>query len=225
MRPRRFRPKRWPRLAAVAGLLAVGAPLAMAAQPQPHSRLFRPEDLGLLEAPDRDVWQQPEFVMDVLGIADGAVVADLGAGGGWFTVRLARRVGPHGLVYAEDIQPQMIEAIVRRVEREGLRNVRPILGTPDDPRLPDDALDAVLIVDAYHEIANPVALLRNVRRALTRQGRLGIVDFKPGEGGPGPPAAQRVPPEVVIRDARTAGFTLLRREESLPYQYLLVFGR
>lgn len=163
--------------------------------------------------------------MDALGIADGAVVADLGAGGGWFTVRLARRVGPQGIVYAEDIQPQMIEAISRRIEREGLQNVRPVLGTPNDPKLPKGRLDAILIVDAYHELTDPVALLRNVRRALHPGGRLGIVDFKRGAGGPGPPADQRVDADRVIRDARQAGFRLLRRDENLPYQYLLVFGR
>jgi tRNA G46 methylase TrmB len=99
-----------------------------------HLRLFPPENLGLLEGPDRDDWQQPERVMDELGIADGSRVADLGAGGGWFTVRLARRVGPNGVVYAEDVQPQMLESIRRRVSREGLTNVERILGTPDDPR-------------------------------------------------------------------------------------------
>src|SRR5512143_187294 len=80
-----------------------------------HRKLFAPVDLGLLEAPDRDAWQRPDRVMDALGIADGSVVGDLGAGGGWFTIRLARRVGPNGIVYAEDVQPQMIEAIERRV--------------------------------------------------------------------------------------------------------------
>ena len=116
----------------------------------------------MLEGPDRDAWQRPDQIMDALGIGEGSVVADLGAGGGWFTVRLARRVGPNGMVYAEDIQPQMIQAIERRVEREGLQNVKTVLGTATDPKLPERALDAVLIVDAYHEIEQPVALLRNV---------------------------------------------------------------
>jgi len=119
-----------------------------------QKKLFPPQDLGLLSAPDRDDWSKPDLIMDVLGIADGAVVADLGAGGGWFTIRLARRVGPNGLVYAQDIQPQMIEAINRRVQQEGLTNVRTVLGTPTDPRLPG-GLDAVLIVDAYREMDEP----------------------------------------------------------------------
>ena len=101
-----------------------------------ESRIFPPEKLGELEGPDRDLWQKPDQVMDALGIADGTIVADLGAGGGWFTVRLARRVGPQGVVYAEDIQEQMLESIDRRVKREGLRNVRMVLGASDDPKLP-----------------------------------------------------------------------------------------
>ena len=190
----------------------------------PHGRLFPPEDLGVLEGPDRDAWQQPEQVMDALAIADGARVADLGAGGGWFTVRLSRRVGPNGRVYAEDIQPQMIESIARRVSREGLANVVTVLGTPDDPKLPTD-LDAVLIVSTYPEMTDPVALLQNVAASLKPNGRVGIIDFKLEGGGPGPPLDERVEPAAVIRDAERAGLRLLAREEFLTYQYLLVFDQ
>jgi ubiquinone/menaquinone biosynthesis C-methylase UbiE len=187
--------------------------------------LFPPEDLGILEGPDRDEWQQPDRIMDALGIADGSRVADLGAGGGWFTLRLARRVGPNGVVYAEDIQREMIEAIDRRVQREGLTNVRTILGTAADPRLPE-GLQAVLIVDTYPQLGNPVDVLRRVGRALAANGRIGIVDFRTdGGGGPGPPLVDRLDPDVVIRDASAAGLTLLRRETFLRYQYLLVFTR
>ncbi|MBI2833214.1 MAG: class I SAM-dependent methyltransferase, partial [Acidobacteria bacterium] len=165
---------------AVAACLTVAVTIrAPAAQERArHGRLFPPQDLGLLEGPDRDAWQKPDQIMDALGIADGSEVADVGAGGGWFTIRLARRVGPNGLVYAEDIQRQMIEAIDRRVQREGLHNVRTILGAPDDPRLPIGRLDAILIVDAYHEIEAPLTLLGNAARSLKPKGRLGIIDFK-----------------------------------------------
>ena len=199
-------------------------------QAKPKGRLFAPQDLGLLEGPDRDQWQKPEQIMDALGIADGAVVADLGAGGGWFTIRLARRVGPNGLVYAEDIQPEMIEAIGRRVQREGLANVRTILGTANDPHLPR-GIDAVLIVDAYHEMEEPadpraiVALLRNVERSLKPQGRLGIVDFSPGGGGPGPVPEERVAPAAAIKAAAEAGLQLIAQEAVLPFQFLLVFDK
>lgn len=192
-------------------------------EPPPHGRLFPPEDLGVLEGPDRDNWQKPHQVMDALGIADGATVADLGAGGGWFTIRLARRVGPNGLVLAEDIQRQMIEAIDRRVRREGFRNVRTILGTPVDPRLPSQSVDAALIVDSYFEMEDPVALLDNVARALKPKGRLGIIDYKRDGGGPGPPLEERGTPDSIVRAAEQAGLRLLKHETFLPYQFLLVF--
>jgi ubiquinone/menaquinone biosynthesis C-methylase UbiE len=201
---------------------AAGLPAAAAAQ---HGRLFDPKDLGLLEGPDRDAYQKPEQVMDALRIGDGSVVADLGAGGGWFTVRLARRVGPNGRVYAEDVQPQMIEAITRRVQREGLRNVVPRLGTHDDPKLPARGVDVVLMVDTYNEVEARVALLKNIALALNRDGRLGIVNFKKDGGGPGPSMDDRVDPDVVIRDAQAAGLRLHSRETFLRYQYFLVFER
>src|SRR2546425_1508983 len=103
---------------------------------RPSVRLFAPQDLGLLEAPDREQWQRPDQIMDALGVAEGSVVAELGAAGGWFSLRLARRVGPDGLVYAEDIQPPMLEAISRRMKNENLANVKTVLGTVTDPRLP-----------------------------------------------------------------------------------------
>ena len=132
------------------------------AQQDRGRRLFRPEELGELEGPDRDAWQKPDLIMDALRVGEGSVVADVGAGGGWFTVRLARRVGPNGVVYAQDVQAEMLEAIGRRVQREGFRNVKPVRGEPDDPKLPSGALDAALIVDSYHEFQNPVALLSHL---------------------------------------------------------------
>jgi ubiquinone/menaquinone biosynthesis C-methylase UbiE len=164
--------------------------------------------------------------MDVLGIAEGSVVADLGAGSGWFTVRLAARVGPNGRVYAEDIQPQMVEVIKRRIARENLQNrVEVKLGTAEDLRLPENALDAALICDAYHEWEQPVALLRSAARALKKDGRIGIVEFTKAGGGPGPEMEYRVDPERVIREAQAAGLRLIARPNFLRYQYMLVFGK
>jgi ubiquinone/menaquinone biosynthesis C-methylase UbiE len=167
--------------------------------------------------------------MDALNIADGAVAADLGTGSGWFTVRLARRVGPNGLVYAEDIQPVIIESLKRRVQTERLTNVLPVLGTPTDPRLPPGRIDAVLIVGAYREMEDPATLLNNVARSLRPTGCIGIVDYMPGGGGPGPDPddrgrSQRVDPDEVVRAATAAGLTLNKRE-ALPFQFLLVFGK
>lgn len=203
------------------GLFAGAAPAGAQVRP-PHGSLFPPEDLGLLEGPDRDAWQEPELIMDVLGIADGAVVADLGAGGGWFTVRLAQRVGPNGLVYAEDIQPQMIESINRRVSRAGLTNVQTIIGTASNPMIPAP-IDAVLMVEVYAQLDDPVTLLRNVVPRLKPGGRVGIVEYRPDGGGPGPPLEERVEPETIVRDALAAGLRLQSRIDQFRFQYLLVF--
>lgn len=205
-----------------------GAPAADPAFQAPssdaHGRLFPPTDLSLLETPDRAAWQKPEQIMDALKIADGATVADIGAGGGFFTIRLADRVGPNGRVYAQDVQPPMLDSIKRRVMREGFRNVETVLGTETDPRLPAATMDAVLFVDSYQEVEeqNRVPFLRNLARALKPGGRLGIVNWKPGRGGPGPET--RVPSAVVEADARAAGLRVIDRAD-LPFQYLLVLAR
>ena len=194
--------------------------------PQQHGRLFPPQDLGLLEGPDRDAWQKPEQIMDTLAIADGSAVADIGAGAGWFTIRLARRVGPMGTVYAQDVQRQMLEAIRRRVARAGLQNVQTRLGEGSSPNLPTRTLDAVLVVDTYPEVEDRVSFLRNLAASLKPTGRIGIVNYTPGGGGPGPSPSEgvRVDASRVEADARSAGLRVLGRE-ALPYQYLLVLGR
>lgn len=211
------------RTIAVAAALMCSAHLS--AQQPATPRLFPPEDLGLLESPDRAAWQKPELVMDALRIAENATVADVGAGSGFFTVRLARRVGPNGVVYAEDIQPPMLESIKRRVSREGLNNVVTRLGTETDTNLPKGALDAVLVVDVYQEVADEasrIRLLRHLADTLKPHGRIGIVNYKPGKGGPGPES--RLDRAVVEAEVRAAGLRLLDRV-TLPFQYLLVVGR
>lgn len=211
---------------ALALVAAAAVATTAGAQQGEHLRLFKPENLGLLEPPDRDVWQRPEQIMDALQIAEGSVVADLGAGSGWFTIRLARRVGPNGKVYAEDIQQPMVSAMNVRIKREGLEKiVQTVLGTPSDPRLPRNALDAVLIVDAYYEMENPVVLLRNTAASLKPTGRLGIVNYTKEGFGPGPPMEERVDAERVINDAKAAGLRLHSRPDILPYQYLLIFEK
>jgi ubiquinone/menaquinone biosynthesis C-methylase UbiE len=215
------------RLVVVALLLLAATPSGAQppqAQPNRHT-LFPPTDLSLLESPDRDIWQKPDQVMDALGIADGSRVADIGAGGGYFTMRLARRVGPNGIVWAEDVQADMIEAIKRRVAKDvakDLRNVVPVNGTSSDPMLPEGKLDAVLILETYQEIGNPLLFLQNVRKALRPGGRVGIIDYKQGGKGPGPDGERPVPEEVIAK-AEQAGLRLLKRETFLPFQFFLIF--
>lgn len=189
--------------------------------------LFPPTDLGLLESPDRDIWQKPDQIMDALGIADGSKVADIGAGGGYFTVRLSRRVGPNGFVWAEDVQPSMLEAIKRRVAKDvskDIHKVETVQGTSTDPMLPENSLDAAIILETYQEIqyGNPLLFLENVRKALREGGRVGIIDYKKEGGGPGPDGG-RPDPETIITVAEKAGLRLLKRETFLPFQFFLIF--
>ncbi|WP_263414165.1 class I SAM-dependent methyltransferase [Terriglobus aquaticus] len=130
----------------------------------------------IFEYPDRARKLQIDRVMNILQLGPGKTVADLGAGGGWFSMLAARRVAPNGMVFAEDINPTFVSGITQRAMREGLRNVKPVLGTPTDPRLPDHSVDAVLMLKVYHEIADTAALLGNLKPALKPGARVGIID-------------------------------------------------
>jgi SAM-dependent methyltransferase len=198
-----------------------------------QSRLTKPSDLLLLEGPDRDSWQKPEQIMDELRIAEGSRVADIGAGSGWFTVRLAQRVGDFGRVYATDVQPEMLAAITRRVSRDrpncrpesGARcNVETVLSKGNATNLPLRTLDAILVVDVYPELDERVTFLRNLTESLKPRGRIGVVNYKPGAGGPGPAAERRFPPSVVEQDARDASLRVLSTMD-LRYQYVIVLGK
>jgi len=199
-------------------------PASPAQQQKARRGLFSPLKLGELEGADREQWNKPEQIMDALKIADGSKVAEIGAGGGWFIIRLAHRVNQNGVVYAEDVQPEMLEAIRRRVQRENLRNVVTVLGTTKDSRLPHN-LDAILINGAYHELEYPVAVLKDAANSLKPQGRIGIVEYSPGAGGPGPEPEQRVDPEAVIKGATAAGLKVISRETVPPFMFMVVLGK
>ena len=159
-------------------------------------------DLSIFDSPGRDQRLHIDRVMDILAIAPGKNVADIGAGSGWFTVRAARRVGRSGTVYAVDINPEAIRYLDRRVQKESAPNVKTILSKPDDPMLPKEAVDAVLLLKTYHEVADPVALLEHLRPALRPGARLGIID-RNGNG-----TNHGVSREVVIKEAESAGYHL-----------------
>jgi predicted methyltransferase len=139
-------------------------------------------DLSIFEEPGRDKRLQIDRVMDLLNIRPGSVVADIGAGGGWFSVRAARRVAPNGRVIAEEINPKAILSIQQRAKREQLTNIETLLGTPDDPKLTPNSLNAALMLKVYHEIAHPQLVLANLRMALKPGARFGIID-RNGSGG------------------------------------------
>jgi len=177
-------------------------------------------DLSVFDSPGRDQRLQINRVMDDLGIASGKVVADIGAGSGWFTVRAARRVGGGGLVYAIDINPEAIRYVDERARKEKLENVRTILGKPDNPLLPSASVDAVLLLKTYHEVAQPVALLQNLRTALRAGAKVGIID-RNGNG-----EDHGVGRDVVIREAKEAGYQLKEQYDFVKgdkMDYFLVF--
>ncbi len=159
-------------------------------------------DLSIFEAPGRDERLQINRVMDMLGIEPGRNVADIGAGSGWFTVRAARRVTGSGMVYAVDINPEAIHYIDRRTKKEQLQNIKTILSKPDDPQVPADSVDAVLLLKTYHEVAHPVVLLRNLRSSLKPGAKIGIID-RNGNG-----ENHGVSKDVVVREAAQAGYEL-----------------
>jgi predicted methyltransferase len=160
-------------------------------------------DLSAFEYKDRDKKLQVERVMDILGIGPGKNVADIGAGSGWFSVRAARRVTRTGLVYAVDINSDAIHYIEERARRENINNMRTILSRPDDPLLPPESIDAVLLLKTYHEVAEPIALMKHLRKALRRGARVGVIDRN------GDAENHGVSRDVVVREAKQAGYTLV----------------
>ncbi|HEY6338419.1 MAG TPA: class I SAM-dependent methyltransferase [Candidatus Sulfotelmatobacter sp.] len=178
-------------------------------------------DLSVFESPGRDERLQITRVMDILGVAAGKTVADIGAGSGWFTVRAAKRVGDAGVVYAVDINPEAIHYIDERAQKEKIGNVKTILSQPDDPKLPANAVDCVLMLKTYHEIARPVTLLKNLRPALRAGAKVGIID-RNGNG-----EDHGVGRDVVIREAAQAGYKLLEHYSFVKadkMDYFLVFA-
>jgi ubiquinone/menaquinone biosynthesis C-methylase UbiE len=194
------------------------APAATEAQ-RPTSRPYT-GDLSIFEYPDRDKRLHVDRVMDLLSIAPGKSVADVGAGSGWFTVRAAARVGTEGAVYAEDINPEAIDYITQRAAREKLPNIHPILGAVDDTKLPPASVDAVLILKTYHEFAHPIPLMQKLKSSLKPGAKIGIID-RNGNG-----TDHGIMPEVVEREMAEAGFKRLGKYDftkSDGQDYFLIF--
>ena len=177
-------------------------------------------DLSTFDSPGREKRLQIDRVMDLLAIAPGKSVADIGAGSGWFSVRAASRVGSGGVVYAVDINPEAIQYIERRMRQESVPNIKTILSKADDPLLPPASVDAVLLLKTYHEVADPITLLEHLHQALKPGARLGIID-RNGTG-----TDHGVSRKVVIEEAVKAGYDLLQTYDFVKadgVDYFLVF--
>ena len=185
------------------------------------------ERAGILLLDARDQLEQPETTLDLMQLKDGDVVADIGCGNGYYTLRIAQRVAPTGRVLAVDIQQGMLDQLKARADEAGTRNVELILGQPDDPRLPDASIDWVLLVDVYHEFAEPQAMLEKIRRCLKPGGKVALLEYRKEQD----PAtiAFPIPPDhkmsvqEVLAEWAPARFQLVERIEVLPAQHLFVF--
>ena len=198
------------------------SPQPPAAPQAEHRKTSEPYtgDLSIFDSPGRDERLQINRVMDILGISQGKIVADIGAGSGWFAVRASKRVGDTGSVFAVDINAEAIRYIDHRIQEENLHNVKTIRSKSDDPLLPPGKVDAVLLLKTYHEVAQPVVLLRNLRRSLANGARVGIID-RNGNG-----ENHGVGREVVIREAAEAGYQLREQYDFVKadkVDYFLVF--
>ncbi len=187
-------------------------------------RIFNPLFLFYLESPWRDQWQRPDAVLTALQVTEGMAVADIGAGGGYFTERFSRRVGPQGVVFATDVQPVMLQTLSRRVQCKGLNNVTVVQGEFDDPKLPIGCCDLVFFSSVYKEIENRPAYMRKVLPLLKPGGRVVILEYRPEVEAPGPPKDFRLTDATIIAELESAGFRLVERFDFLPREYFLVFA-
>ncbi len=164
------------------------------------------------------------LLLEALAIKPGQHVCDIGCGNGFYTLELARLVGPTGTVYAVDIQPEMLRMLAHRAAAEGLANIRPILGTAVDPRLPPGRLDLVLCVDVYHEFSHPAEMLARIRESLAADGRLVLAEFRGEDPAVPIKPLHKMTKQQVLKELEPAGFRLDRSFDRLPWQHLLFFA-
>ena len=194
-------------------------------QPQMHRLHDDPKAyMKSLDDPKRDEYQKPHEVLTALNIKPGEVIADIGAGSGYFTFRLAHFVGAKGKVYAVDVSPDMVRHVNRRIRESKTSNVVTVLADPDDPLLPDQSVNRFFICDVWHHIENQTKYLSLMKRMLKPGGEIVLIDFHKKELPIGPPMQMKVPREDLIKQMETNGFRLIKEHTFLPYQYFLVFA-
>jgi len=213
-------------IALVAGQLLASAQDHAARTPEQMHQLHRDPKayIAALEDPKRDAYQRPHQVIQALKLKTGEVVADIGAGSGYFTFRLAQHVGEKGRVYAVDVSPEMIVHLNRRARDLKAGNVVTMLAAPDDPLLPDASIDRFFICDTWHHIENHPHYLSLLKQMLKPGGHVVMVDFKKEKTPVGPPIEMRIAREDLVKEMETNGFRLVKEHAFLPYQYFLVFS-
>ncbi len=193
---------------------------------QHHGQHGNPDDLdgyiAKMEAPDRAEWQRPDDVVKLLALKPGQTACDVGAGPGYFALRLAKAVGAQGRVFAADVEPRILAVLRERIRAAGLRNVTPVLALDDDALLPRGACDLILIVDTFHHFPDGTGYLRRLREALAPGGHVVNIDFHKRDTPVGPPVEHRVAREEFLKSAEAAGLMVVSEPTLLPYQYFLV---
>jgi ubiquinone/menaquinone biosynthesis C-methylase UbiE len=219
--------------ASIGALVALALAAAAAAQQRPgvhplSGRRIAPvmgyQGAEWLERIERIDEEEPDLALNVLQIPPGAAVADIGAGSGYITERLAARVGPKGRVFANDLQPQMLDILSRRLAARKITNVTLVQGTVDDPKIAPASVDLALMVDVYHELSQPQAILRRLREALKPGGRLVLLEYRKED----PTIPIRFEHKMSVAEAKleveAEGFTLAKVDEALPRQHILIFS-
>lgn len=169
--------------------------------------------------------EEPAKLMKALGLKPGMTVCDLGCGNGFYTLKLAREVGPTGKVLAVEIQPEMLDMLQKRAAKADVKNIQSILGTVIDPRLPDNAVDLILVVDVYHEMDHPVEMLAALRKSLSKTGRLVLVEFRAEDPNVPIKELHKMSKAQINKEIPANGFKLVEQYDDLPWQHVMFFER
>lgn len=178
-----------------------------------------------LVRPEREAEEAPDAALDAIVIARGAIVADIGAGAGYFTWRLAERVGPEGKIYANDIQPEMLDLLRKNMATRHLTNFETVLGAVDDPKLPAARMDLVLLVDVYHEFTEPEKMLRKIRESMKPDGRLVLLEYRKEDPNVPIRPEHKMSVAEVRAEVEPEGFHFEKTLETLPRQHILIFRK
>jgi len=209
-------------------LIAISA-IAVAQEQRTRTpgRILQPQHAGILLMESRLNMEKPDKVLQFMGLRDGDIVADIGCGNGFYTLRLANKISPRGVVFAVDVQQGMLDQLAERQKEENITNVYPILGEYEDPLLPPGKMDWILLVDTYHEFSNPEAMLARMKESLAPGGRVALIEYR-GERSPGKnqfpiPSDHAMTVDQVMQEWLPAGFELVTRVDFLPIQHFFVF--
>jgi ubiquinone/menaquinone biosynthesis C-methylase UbiE len=178
-----------------------------------------------LTRPERESDEHPDEALDAIGVQRGSTVADVGAGVGYFTWRLAERVGPGGVVYGEDIQQPMLDLLAKNMTARHLTNVRPVLGTTDDPKLPKNSIDLVILVDVYHEFSEPEKMLDRIRESLKPNGRIVFLEYRAEDPEVPIRPEHKMTVSQVRAEVQPEGYRFDKTIEVLPQQHIIIFRK